>query len=254
MIPGFFSANQSTPAGILQTSLNVASGVVGDQALRAMQSAVAAASPAALSVSMNLPAPAIAVAPAIPSEGEPAAAAAPELPRAVLFTPSFMGSFPTTATSQRSNADVTPGPSKEIAALALLYDHDSFFDVARNRNALVFKLTVVITVILAGLGLIGICGCLFTALYSQKALWSVALGGIGLANWLGLLVFKPLDRILSALAASTRLDLLVFRLRHQLDNCMKYPTLEAQHECQTKVWDSIQHDPMLFGPQSVKQP
>jgi hypothetical protein len=177
----------------------------------------------------------------------------PVAARQVNFAPSFLASFPESATASELQSSRAGGPPPSILALALAYNSDSFFNEARKRNALFFKLSVGSAVILAGLGLVGIGGGVFAALFFQKVLWAALLGGIGLANWVGLFVFKPLDRVQSALGASTRLDLLVFRLRHQLESCAKLPTLEAQHECQTKVWDSIQRDPMFNEPPPAGQ-
>jgi len=247
--PTFLSAIPATSGQMLSASLNVAGAVVGAQALRTLRSAAVSAG-AAPRVSVILPA--LSAAPALSAPTglglEPAAVAMPVAARQVHFAPSFLDSFDKPAVELDSRSISAGGPPPRIVALALAYNPDSFFNEARKRNALFFKLSVGSAVILAGLGLIGIGGGVFAALLFQKVWWPALLGGIGLANWVGLFVFKPLDRLIVALRASTQLDLLIFRLRHQLDSCAKLPTLEAQHECQTKLWDSIQRDPMFNEP------
>lgn len=244
-LPGAFSAIPATAGQMVAASLSAASVDVGGHALSALHAAAADAPMAAERVSLYLPSLSVPVAfePLPSDEVEPLAYEPSPSASEVDFAPSLIEDYSPVPQSRAANG---PTLNKPIAALALAFDSDAFFASAKARNTLFFRINVSVAVIMSGLGLIGIGGCLFAALFSQTALWAPVLGGVGVANWLGFFVYKPLDRIKAAVNASTRLDLLFFRLRQQLGSCAQHAALESRIQCQTKVWEAIQREAMAY--------
>lgn len=222
---------------ILSASVNGAAAAVGGQALSAIRHAAASAG-SAVRTSIALPSGhTLALSSSRFAARQPGAITGS---REVDFEPSFLDSFPPPTEPEGT----APGGllPKEIAALALAYSYESVFSTAHKRISYFFKINVGVCLFLASTGLVGIAGCLFAALFFDKVLWAVALGGIGITTWVGLFVFKPLDRVNSALNASVKLDMLVVRLRQQLETCTKHTDLKDLVDCQTNVWEAIQQE------------
>lgn len=185
---------------MLSTSLNRAAAAVGAQALNALR--VTAASAAAQPMA---------------SIAFPATALGMSHERLIDFDARFVASLSHPSPAPEGGA--LSGPPPEIAGLALAFSPELVFRIARKRISFYFKLNAGICFVLASLGLIGIGGGLCAALVFEKFQWAVVLGGLGIGSWVGLFVFKSLDRIRDALNATIALEFLVLRLQQQLETC-----------------------------------
>ena len=119
---------------------------------------------------------------------------------------------------------------------------DAVFRDARRRIELVFKINLAVAIVLAVILLIGIGGAVFSAVFLQRDVWTIAFGGVSVADLIGLYAFKPLTAINSAIVASQRLDATHLRLREQLQSCDEHKALKDRIECQSAVWDTIQKE------------
>jgi hypothetical protein len=147
---------------------------------------------------------------------------------------------------EATNTDQRPVPSSpertELGAAALAISPDAVFGDARHRMSLVFKLNLAIAITLAIILFGGLGGAVYSAVFVGNNIWATVFGGISAADVIGLLVFKPLTAINSALIGTQRLEMLHLRLRQQLDLCAQHKRLHERIQCQTLVWESIQQD------------
>ena len=232
----------SASRNLLSTSLNHAAAAVGTRAGSALRRAATGTAPGTrVSIALPLGIRRSLAAPSAATPGESGAAApsvASAASRRVHFTPSLLHILPAVGEADFSG----PDPPPKVGALALAYSPASVFTGAHKRIGFYFKLNVGVSLVLAGIGIVGVAGSLFAALVYKEPLWAGVLGGIGLATWLSLFVFKPLNRVQSALNASVHLNILVGRLEQQIHMCEKHDALEDIIECQTKVWEAIQQE------------
>jgi hypothetical protein len=159
------------------------------------------------------------------------------------------------STARQNKEFELPEIASQLAPLALAISPEAVFGDARKRIALVFKINLAVSIVLAAILLVGIGGAVYSAVFIQKAIWSLAFGGLSVADLIGVYVFKPLSAINAALIGATRLDTLQLRLNQQLSQCAGHDDLEARIRCQTAVWDVIQHElSILASSQPQKEP
>jgi hypothetical protein len=144
---------------------------------------------------------------------------------------------------------------RELGAIALAISPTAVFSDARHRMSLVFKLNLAVAIILAIILLSGLGGAVYSALFLRNNIWASVFGGISAADVVGLVVFKPLTAINSALVGTQRLELIQLRLSQQLQACGQHEELQQRIACQTLVWDTIQKELALLSdsPSSPKK-
>jgi hypothetical protein len=127
-----------------------------------------------------------------------------------------------------------------VGGVALTWSAE-FFEKARERIALVFKLNVALAVSLAAILLAAIAAAVVTGLQGKDTL-ALIFGGASLVDIAGVFILKPVSAITGAVVASQRLEVIHMRLLHQLQSCAAYTDLEKRLNCQTAVWNTIQED------------
>jgi hypothetical protein len=139
---------------------------------------------------------------------------------------------------------------RQIGALALAISPQAVFSDARQRMELVFKINLAVAIVLAVILLGGLAGSVYSAIFLHNNIWASVFGGVSAADVIGLLVFKPLTAINTALIGTQRLEMLQLRLSQQLDACALHERLDARIECQSAVWDTIQRELGLLAAKS----
>lgn len=136
---------------------------------------------------------------------------------------------------------------REVAAIALAISPQAVFNDARQRMSIVFKVNLAVAIVLAIILLSGLGGAIYSGIFLRSNLWASIFGGVSAADVIGLMVFKPLTAINSALIGTQRLELIQLRLSQQLQTCAEHVQLQRRIECQGLVWDTIQKELALLA-------
>jgi hypothetical protein len=130
--------------------------------------------------------------------------------------------------------------TSEVGGAALTWSAE-FFDKARSRIALVFRLNIILSVTLAAILLAAIAAAVVTGLQGKNT-WALIFGGVSVVDIAGVFVLRPLSAITGAVIASQRLEVIHMRLLHQLQSCAAHSDLDKRLKCQTNVWNTIQRE------------
>lgn len=138
-----------------------------------------------------------------------------------------------------------PKVPSSVAGATLTFAPEVFAD-ARRRIAVMFKINVALSAVLAVILLAAIIACVVFAFAGHSA-WSLAFGGVSAADILGVYVLKPLSAISDTVVASQRLEVVHLRLQEQMRSCGDVDDVDRRIECQTQVWEAIQKELAALG-------
>jgi len=128
-----------------------------------------------------------------------------------------------------------PRPSEVAFVLA----PGAVFMTARQRSQVQFYVHVVLLVLFALVGLGSITMVIVSSLMLHENLWGLVFGGLGVADVVGVLLYKPLSKMMGTHLLLHRWDVANGEAQDLLQDCQRFSAVDERMSCKRKVWETL---------------
>ena len=108
---------------------------------------------------------------------------------------------------------------------------EKVFEISRDRLRTLWKATVFMTISAFSLFIIMIALAVITGIIIGQPTWGVIFGGVSGFTLLGIIIWKPLDKMLESNKAIQIQDFLMASMKIQLEGCEKYADITKRNNC-----------------------
>ena len=122
-------------------------------------------------------------------------------------------------------------PTVTLSIFGQVKSLENVFEISRGRLRTLWKATVFMTISAFSLFISMIVLAVITGIIIGQSTWGVIFGGVSVFTLLGIIIWKPLDKMLESNKAIQIRDLLMASMKIKLEECKKYDDITKRNNC-----------------------
>ena len=122
-------------------------------------------------------------------------------------------------------------PTESLPISRKVRSLEKVFETSRVRLKTLWKATVFMTISAFSLFISMIALAVITGIIIGQPMWGVIFGGVSGFTFLGIIIWKPLDKMLDSNKAIQIQDLLMASMKIKLEECEKYDDITKRNNC-----------------------
>lgn len=122
-------------------------------------------------------------------------------------------------------------PTESLPISGKVKSLEKVFETSRARLKTLWKATVFMTISAFSLFISMIALAVITGIIIGQSTWGIIFGGVSVFILLGIIIWKPLDKMLESNKAIQIQDILMASMKIKIEECEKYDDITKRNNC-----------------------